>query len=87
MTLAPASDRLSNLQFTVGLAGQHAVELDLLADRHVAVIDVQFLALFDPKLASAFGDDCVHGTDLRAYRVLLANNSVYQRPRRLFKGT
>src|SRR5208282_2443083 len=52
--------RTADFQPGIIAKGQHSIELDLLAGREIAEIDVQFLALFYFQLAAAIFDDCVH---------------------------
>ena len=73
MTLTPSSDRLPNLERGVVLIGQDAVELNLIAGGHVAVIDVELLAFLDFHLASAVRDDRVHEKPAYTWGINLAN--------------
>ena len=47
---------------------QNLAKLNLVACRGVAIVDVQFLALYDAILASPIGDDCIHGTSVLVLR-------------------
>ena len=65
VTLAPFTSGEPSLASPAPPDGQHALELELLAGGHVAVIDLELLALFDFVLAATVGDDRVHGSSSR----------------------